>query len=104
MGTEHSSAETRKRAKDLAERIGAYHTDLNMDTAVAAVQGIFTLVTGKKPRFGSQGGSNAENLALQNIQVRFDPPLEGEQKLTCAGEIEDGVGVHVCAALALGQR
>lgn len=27
MGTENSSAETRKRAKDLANAIGAYHTE-----------------------------------------------------------------------------
>lgn len=27
MGTENSSAETRKRAKDLARDIGAYHTE-----------------------------------------------------------------------------
>lgn len=77
MGTTHSSDETRGRAKDLAERIGAYHVDLNMDTAVSAVQGIFSLVTGKTPRFGSQGGTNAENLALQNIQVRFFHVVEG---------------------------
>jgi hypothetical protein len=82
MGTTHSSDETRGRAKDLAERIGAYHVDLNMDTAVSAVQGIFSLVTGKTPRFGSQGGTNAENLALQNIQVSYsfwspDKPCTG---------------------------
>ncbi|GMK58908.1 hypothetical protein CspeluHIS016_0603500 [Cutaneotrichosporon spelunceum] len=71
MGTENSSAETRKRAKDLAEAIGAYHVDLNMDTAVSAVKGIFTLITGKSPRFAVHGGSNAENLALQNIQARL---------------------------------
>jgi NAD+ synthase (glutamine-hydrolysing) len=71
MGTENSSAETRKRAKDLATAIGAYHVDLNMDTAVSAVKGIFTLITGKSPRFKVHGGSNAENLALQNIQARL---------------------------------
>lgn len=46
-----------------------YHVDLNMDTAVSAVKGIFTLVTGKNPQFKVHGGTNAENLALQNIQV-----------------------------------
>lgn len=40
-----------------------------MDTAVSAVKGIFSLVTGKTPQFKVHGGSNAENLALQNIQV-----------------------------------
>ena len=72
MGTENSSPETRKRAKDLAESIGAYHVDLNMDTAVTAVKGIFSLVTGRMPQFRVHGGSNAENLALQNIQVGRD--------------------------------
>lgn len=71
MGTENSSAETRKRAKDLAEAIGAYHVDLNIDTAVSAVKGIFSLITGKKPQFAVHGGTNAENLALQNIQARL---------------------------------
>lgn len=46
-----------------------YHVDLNMDTAVTAVKGIFSLITGHMPRFKVHGGSNAENLALQNIQV-----------------------------------
>lgn len=40
-----------------------------MDTAVMAVKGIFSLVTGKTPNFAVHGGSSAENLALQNIQV-----------------------------------
>jgi NAD+ synthase (glutamine-hydrolysing) len=40
-----------------------------MDTAVSAVKGIFSLFTGKTPQFKVHGGSSAENLALQNIQV-----------------------------------
>jgi len=47
----------------------SYHTDLNMDSLVTAVRNLFSVVTGFAPRFRSQGGSNAENLALQNIQV-----------------------------------
>ena len=50
-----------------------YHVDLNMDTAVTAVKGIFSLVTGQIPRFKVHGGSSAENLALQNIQVSEMP-------------------------------
>lgn len=69
MGTENSSADTRNRAKALAEAIGSYHIDLNMDTIVTAVRTLFTTVTGLTPRFRVHGGSNAENLALQNIQV-----------------------------------
>ena len=47
----------------------SYHTDLNMDTVVTAVRDLFAYVTGIKPKFRAHGGSNAENLALQNIQV-----------------------------------
>ncbi|GJE90327.1 glutamine-dependent NAD(+) synthetase [Phanerochaete sordida] len=71
MGTENSSAETRSRAKALAESIGSYHTDLNMDTVVTAVRNLFAMVTGIKPSFRVHGGSDAENLALQNIQARL---------------------------------
>jgi NAD+ synthase (glutamine-hydrolysing) len=73
MGTENSSPETRKRAKDLSNAIGSYHIDLNMDTVVSALQSLFSLVTNKTPKFKVHGGSQTENLALQNIQVR---PLE----------------------------
>ncbi|EJD43706.1 glutamine-dependent NAD(+) synthetase with GAT domain-containing protein [Auricularia subglabra TFB-10046 SS5] len=71
MGTENSSADTRGRAKELANAIGSYHVDLNMDSVVTAVRNLFTMVTGAKPRFKVHGGSNAENLALQNIQARL---------------------------------
>lgn len=69
MGTENSSPETRKRAKDLADVIGAYHVDLNMDSIVKSVRTLFSFVTGKTPMFRAHGGTKTENLALQNIQV-----------------------------------
>ena len=47
----------------------SYHLDINMDNVVAAVTSLFLVVTGVKPKFKAHGGSNAENLALQNIQV-----------------------------------
>ncbi|KAL1710864.1 hypothetical protein EV121DRAFT_251128 [Schizophyllum commune] len=71
MGTENSSLETRERAKKLGEALGSYHLDLNMDTLVTAVRALFGLVTGKRPQFRAHGGSEAENLALQNIQARL---------------------------------
>ncbi|GAA5888101.1 hypothetical protein JCM5296_005433 [Sporobolomyces johnsonii] len=71
MGTQNSSEETRKRAKELAEAIGAYHVDLNMDACVSAIHTLFTVVTGKKPEYKVHGGTQAENLALQNIQARL---------------------------------
>jgi len=49
----------------------SYHTDLDMDIVVTAVRNLFAVVTGHRPRFRTQGGSNSENLALQNIQARL---------------------------------
>ncbi|CAG8642028.1 12158_t:CDS:10 [Funneliformis caledonium] len=69
MGTENSSKETRERAKNLADAIGSYHIDFNMDDIVTSMQALFNLVTNKVPKFRVHGGSNVENLALQNIQL-----------------------------------
>jgi len=49
----------------------SYHTDLNMDNIVTALRTLFQVVTGSRPRFRVHGGSDAENLALQNIQARL---------------------------------
>ncbi|OIW35238.1 glutamine-dependent NAD(+) synthetase with GAT domain-containing protein [Coniochaeta ligniaria NRRL 30616] len=65
-----SSKETRQRAKDLAARIGSYHTDMNIDDTFHATKGLLTQGTGFEPRFKVHGGSVTENLALQNIQAR----------------------------------
>jgi len=99
MGTENSSAETRERAKELSNEIGGYHIDLNMDSLVASVQSLFSLVTNKTPRFKVHGGSQAENLALQNIQV-----TENEESRTDLGTIEDGHCIFVRATSSLGSR
>ncbi|XP_031548903.1 glutamine-dependent NAD(+) synthetase-like [Actinia tenebrosa] len=71
MGTENSSAETKKRACNLAQEIGSYHLDINIDSVVTAVLAVFTLITSKIPKFKVNGGSNQENLALQNVQARL---------------------------------
>ena len=71
IGTENSSRETRKRAKQLAEQIGSYHLDINMDGLVSALQSLFTRITHRKPKFKVEGGSYQENQALQNIQARL---------------------------------
>ena len=71
IGTENSSRETRKRAKQLAEQIGSYHLDIDMDGLVNALQSLFTRITQKKPRFTVEGGTYQENQALQNIQARL---------------------------------
>lgn len=71
MGTTNSSKDTRTRAKALAEAIGAYHVDMNMDVVVSAVTTLFTSLFGLSLRYKVHGGSPAENIALQNIQSRL---------------------------------
>ncbi len=71
LGTENSSRDTQKRAKQLAEQIGAYHLDINMDALVGALKTLFTRITRKTPRFKVEGGTHTENQALQNIQARL---------------------------------
>lgn len=52
MGIEkQSSKETRDRAKALAERIGAYHTDVNIDEVFHSTKNILTQATGFEPKF-----------------------------------------------------
>lgn len=71
MATENSSAETRRRASALAEEVGAHHININIDGMVTSVVQMFVTLTRKTPRFKVHGGTNAENLALQNIQARL---------------------------------
>lgn len=71
MGTVNSSSETRQRAASLAQQIGSDHLCVDIDTVVAALTTLFGVVTGRTPFFKADGGSAAENLALQNIQARL---------------------------------
>lgn len=71
MGSENSSLETRQRAAKLANQVGSYHLEINIDGAVSALLNIFNLVTGLSPKFRTQGGCPRQNLALQNIQARI---------------------------------
>lgn len=71
MGSENSSEATRTRAKVLADEIGSWHLDVNIDGVVSALLSLFQTLTGKRPRYKVDGGSNIENLGLQNIQARI---------------------------------
>ncbi|KAL3645527.1 hypothetical protein CASFOL_010707 [Castilleja foliolosa] len=71
MGTENSSDATRTRAKVLAEEIGSWHLDVSIDIVTSALLSLFQTLTGKRPRYKVDGGSNIENLGLQNIQARI---------------------------------
>ncbi|KXS15118.1 glutamine-dependent NAD(+) synthetase with GAT domain-containing protein [Gonapodya prolifera JEL478] len=70
MGSKNSTTETRKRAADLAQHIGSYHLDLDIDSITSAFLSVFSAVTKREPRFKVHGGSWAENQALQNVQAR----------------------------------
>lgn len=78
MASKYSGDETRGRAKQLAEEIGAIHTSIFIDDITEALQGTF-----KKVEFHTEKVSKAqmktdpkmdgtwmENIALQNIQAR----------------------------------
>lgn len=71
MGTKNSSEKTTSRAKRLGETIGSYHLSITIDLMVDAVIKVFSMTTGKTPRYSSQGGQMSEDLALQNIQARL---------------------------------
>lgn len=70
MGTKNSSVETRQRAEALANQIGATFQYVLIDKTVDAVVNDFSSATGRIPQFRAHGGSDRENLALQNVQVR----------------------------------
>ncbi|KAG8382766.1 hypothetical protein BUALT_Bualt05G0111400 [Buddleja alternifolia] len=67
----YSSNATRSRAKVLAEEIGSWHLDVLIDGVVSALLSLFQTLTGKRRCYKVDGGSNIENLGLQNIQARI---------------------------------
>jgi len=68
--SKQSSRETRQRAKDLSEAIGSYHIDLDIDSVYHAQKNLVKSSLGFNAKFKVEGGSEAENLMLQNIQAR----------------------------------
>ncbi|KAG2680771.1 hypothetical protein I3760_11G113600 [Carya illinoinensis] len=71
MGSENSSEATKSRAKVLADEIGSWHLDVSIDGVISSLLSLFQTLTGKRPRYKVDGGSNIENLGLQNIQARI---------------------------------
>ncbi|KAG4924876.1 hypothetical protein JHK87_050416 [Glycine soja] len=69
MGSKNSSKMTRSRAKVLANEIGSWHLDVSIDVVVSAFLSLFQTLTRKRPWYKLDGGSNVENLSLQNIQA-----------------------------------
>ena len=71
MGTANSSRQTHRRAEELAKSIGSCHCSVNIDAVVSAAVAVLTACTGIRPAFVSRGGTEGEDLALQNIQARM---------------------------------
>ena len=71
MATSNSSQGTKLHAQSLASQIGSTHLSIVIDIAVRAVIDIWTATMNIVPKFRVYGGSNIENLALQNIQARL---------------------------------
>ncbi|EGG16403.1 glutamine-dependent NAD(+) synthetase [Cavenderia fasciculata] len=70
LGTKNSSDETRKRAAEIAADVGAVHKEVDIEEVTTAFGSMFGQVSKNQPRFKVHGGSNRENLALQNVQAR----------------------------------
>lgn len=71
LSTVNSSQETRNRARILAEQVGSRHFEISMDKITQDLKSKFLDISGcPEPRYQEQGGSWAEDIALQNIQAR----------------------------------
>ncbi|KAI3322595.1 NAD+ synthase [Xylariaceae sp. AK1471] len=68
--TVNSSDETRSRADRLAGKLGAQHLSVSIDQVVQANMAIIETALNFTPKYTVEGGTRAENLALQNIQAR----------------------------------
>jgi len=109
LRTKNSSEETRLRAEKIASEIGSRHLEVPLDGIIASTLEMFRDVVGKTPSFAAAGGTQAENLALQNLQARSHM-FRHEQKETphllirlsipdfpkSPGKVEDGGHLPVC--------
>lgn len=70
MGTSNSSSETKNRAENLSNAVGAVHFSVNIDEMVQATQNVFKQIHEAPLKYKSEHGKWQEDLALQNIQAR----------------------------------
>ncbi|KAJ4413385.1 hypothetical protein N0V85_003580 [Neurospora sp. IMI 360204] len=69
--SKQSSSETRGRAKELADAIGSYHVNLDIDDVYEAQKKLIVQTTNFEPKFKVHGGTVQENLTLQCLQARI---------------------------------
>eukprot|EP01118_Nematostelium_gracile_P018304 TRINITY_DN809_c0_g1_i1.p1 TRINITY_DN809_c0_g1~~TRINITY_DN809_c0_g1_i1.p1 ORF type:complete len:696 (+),score=93.52 TRINITY_DN809_c0_g1_i1:55-2142(+) len=70
MRSSNSSEDTKNRAETIAKEVGSNHCVVTIDEITGAYRASLGQVTDKEPHFKVHGGSDRENLALQNIQAR----------------------------------
>jgi len=70
MQSKHSSEDTRRRARQIAEEIGSTHQEVSIDEICDGFMKGTQSVIKEKPKFVSEGGTMGEDLALQNLQAR----------------------------------
>ena len=70
MGSPYSSMLTRNNSQNLADEIGSFHINFDISPIVASLKDCFIKSFNKEPKFIADGGTPAEDLALQNIQSR----------------------------------
>ncbi|RMJ13706.1 hypothetical protein CDV36_006629 [Fusarium kuroshium] len=103
--SKQSSRETRQRAKDLSEAIGSYHIDLDIDSVYHAQKNLVKSSLGLDAKFKVEGGSEAENLMLQNIQARtrMVTAYEFAQILPTTRELAGGGSLLVLGSANVGE-
>lgn len=71
LSTKNNSNETRASAKAIAEEIGSNHLEIDIDSIFSCFkESIFSSI-GFTAKFKSEGGSEGEDLSLQNLQSRI---------------------------------
>ena len=129
MGTSNSSTATRERSAALASQvrmgivserrchpsqIGAYHMDINIDTVIAAITGVFSLFTKKVPKFKVRAAVQLIGfLSFSKVLMQWSSSIlaglwRDQRRESRAAEYPSphahGVLVLVCAAAAVGSR
>lgn len=70
MGSKNSSKQTMDRAALLSDEIGSNHLCCSIDSSVEATTNTIQDTLDLKLNFKTNGGSNMQNLCLQNVQAR----------------------------------
>ncbi|KAI1379221.1 putative glutamine dependent NAD+ synthetase [Hypoxylon crocopeplum] len=103
--SKQSSVDTRRRARDLADAIGSYHVNLDIDSVFEAQRSLVTSALNFEANFKVEGGTDAENLMLQNIQARtrMVTAYEFAQILPSTRKLPGGGGLLVLGSANVGE-